>query len=161
MAQMFLPWWIIFLFFEQGDFKSQKEAAWAITNLTSGGTVEQISYVVQCGALKPLCDLLASKDTKLLHVLLDGVSNILQAADKVGQVEGISSMLEEVGGLDKIEQLQNHENQQVYKKAYDIIEKYFSEEGEDESLVPQAGAEANQYQFNTENIQNQSQGFSF
>ncbi|KAI8792170.1 importin subunit alpha-1-like [Biomphalaria glabrata] len=144
-----------------GDFKSQKEAAWAITNLTSGGTVEQISYVVQCGALKPLCDLLASKDTKLLHVLLDGVSNILQAADKVGQVEGISSMLEEVGGLDKIEQLQNHENQQVYKKAYDIIEKYFSEEGEDESLVPQAGAEANQYQFNTENIQNQSQGFSF
>ncbi|KAH9490909.1 Importin subunit alpha-1 [Bulinus truncatus] len=143
-----------------GDFKSQKEAAWAITNLTSGGTIEQISYVVQCGALKPLCDLLASKDTKLLHVLLDGLTNILQAADKVGQVDAISSMLEEVGGLDKIEHLQNHENQQVYKKAYDIIEKYFGEQGEDENLAPQGNEEANQYQFSTENI-NTTQGFSF
>lgn len=140
------------------DFKSQKEAAWTITNLTSGGTVEQISYVVQCGALKPLCELLASKDTKLLHVLLDGISNILQAADKVGQVEPICTMLEEMGGLDKIEQLQNHENQQVYKKAYDIIEKYFGEEGEDENLVPEGTANA--YQFSTENISS-TPGFTF
>ena len=26
----------------QGDFKAQKEAAWAVTNLTSGGTVQQV-----------------------------------------------------------------------------------------------------------------------
>jgi importin subunit alpha-1/8 len=68
------------LFFIQGDFKCQKEAAWAITNLTSGGTIEQISLVVQCGGLKPICDLLTSKDTKLLHVLLDGISNILEVS---------------------------------------------------------------------------------
>ena len=51
-----------------GDFKSQKEAVWAVTNLTSGGTVEQISGLVQAGALAPLCDLVASKDSKLLMV---------------------------------------------------------------------------------------------
>lgn len=31
---------------ETGDFKTKKEAAWAITNATSGGTAEQIRYLV-------------------------------------------------------------------------------------------------------------------
>ncbi|BFZ25262.1 hypothetical protein BsWGS_28301 [Bradybaena similaris] len=143
-----------------GDFKSQKEAAWAVTNLTSGGTLEQISYMVQCGGLKPLCDLLVSKDTKLLNVLLDGISNVLEAAEKVGQSEHVCVVMEEVGGLDKIEQLQNHENTQVYKKAYEIIEKYFSEETEDKELAPESDPDSAQFQFNTSNI-NAGQGFNF
>lgn len=30
----------------KADFKTRKEAAWAITNATSGGTVDQIKYLV-------------------------------------------------------------------------------------------------------------------
>ena len=59
-----------------GDHKSQKEAAWAVTNLTSGGTDEQIGALCEAGldekgeggALKAMCDLLAQKDEKTIVV---------------------------------------------------------------------------------------------
>ena len=63
-----------------------------------------------------------------------------------GQVEAVAAMVEECGGLDKIESLQNHENVEIYKLAYEIIEQYFSDDGEeDAALAPQATAEGFQF----------------
>jgi importin subunit alpha-2 len=73
----------------RGDFKAQKEASWAVTNLTSGGSVEQIVALCQNGVLRPFCDLLSAKDEKTVAVVLDGILNILNAADKLGEVEKV------------------------------------------------------------------------
>ena len=43
-------------------------------------------------------------------------------------------------GLDKIEYLQSHSNQDIYQKAYTMIDKYFSHDeagDEDNRLAPQ------------------------
>ena len=64
----------------QGEYKAQKEAVWAITNLTAGGTIDQIVEVVRQGALKPLCDLLVVKETKIITVILDAILNVLHVS---------------------------------------------------------------------------------
>jgi len=109
----------------KGDFKAQKEAAWAVTNLTSGGTVEQIIRLCSEGVLKPFCDLLAAKDEKTVNVVLDGLINILSTAEKLGETDKVALMVEECGGLDRVEALQSHENEAIYQKALQIIENFF------------------------------------
>lgn len=139
-----------------GDFKTRKEACWAISNATSGGLQkpDQIRYLVSQGCIKPLCDLLACPDNKIIQVALDGLENILkvgemdkEAADNrstEGQVNRYALFIEEAGGMEKIHDCQNNANEEIYMKAYNIIERYFSDEedaGADiEELAPQANA---------------------
>ena len=139
-----------------GDFKTRKEACWAISNATSGGLQkpDQIRYLVAQGCIKPLCDLLACPDNKIIQVALDGLENILkvgemdkEAADArapEAQVNRYALFIEEAGGMEKIHDCQNNANEEIYMKAYNIIERYFSDEedaGADiEELAPQASA---------------------
>ena len=80
-------------------------------------------------------------------MVLDGLNNMLKVAGQ--DVEAVAAMVEECGGLDKIESLQNHENVEIYKLAYEIIEQYFSDDvEEDANLAPQAGSDGFQFEPN-------------
>ncbi|OAD59509.1 Importin subunit alpha-2 [Eufriesea mexicana] len=120
---------------QSGDLKSQKEAAWAVTNLTSGGSVQQLAQLVQLGVLAPFCNLLDAKDWKTIIVVLDGLTNIFNAAAKMGEIERVAIMIEEIGGLDKLEALQNHDVEQVYQKATAMIDTFFSDADAEESTL--------------------------
>ena len=50
-------------------------------------------------------------------------------------------------GLDKIEFLQSHDNEEIYRKAFEIIEYYFSGEDEDDKLMPGIDQNTEQFQF--------------
>ncbi|KAH8415757.1 hypothetical protein KR009_001167, partial [Drosophila setifemur] len=108
---------------KKGDFKAQEEAAWAVTNTTTSGTPEQIVDLIEkYKILKPFIDLLDSKDPRTITVVQTGLSNLFALAEKLGGTKNLCLMVEEMGGLDKLKSLLQHENGEVYKKAYAIID---------------------------------------
>lgn len=121
---------------EKGEFQTQKESAWAISNLTISGNPAQVWQLIQAGAIAPFCDLLTCRDNQVINVVLDGIMNMLKMAGP--NVEQIANLIEECDGTAKIEVLQNHENVDIYKLAYDIIEQFFNDEGAEEAnIAPQ------------------------
>ncbi|XP_049883840.1 importin subunit alpha-1-like [Pectinophora gossypiella] len=134
------------------DIKCQKEAAWAITNVCLGGTPEQLDTLLSAGFLEPYCALLAAPDQRALTVVLDGLAHLLQAAVKYGQVEPLCLKLEEIGALDQMEALQQHENEEVYKKTVAILDTYFADQ---EDQTGQPAKTEQEYQFGTNPQDNQ------
>ncbi|GFY63794.1 importin subunit alpha-7 [Trichonephila inaurata madagascariensis] len=149
----------------KAEFKTKKEAAWAIANATSGGSPEQVRYLVDQQCIPPLCELLTVLDTKIIQVALNGLENILrlgeQDAKAQGTVNPYAVMIEGCYGLDKIEYLQSHENMDIYQKAFDIIEHYFGLDEEDPQLAPPVDPANQQFQFSAPDQNMPMGGYSF
>jgi len=117
------------------DFDVRKEAAWGISNATSGGAPKQIAYLVSQGVIEPLVNLLNVKDVKTINVALEGLENILASGQKDAEEnQGTNpyvDKIDEINGIDIIEDLQFHENVDIYKKAIGILEEYFGADDEE------------------------------
>lgn len=50
-------------------------------------------------------------------------------------VETVANLIEECEGLAKIERLQSHENVEIYKLAYEIIDQYFTDDVSDSFIT--------------------------
>ena len=69
--------------------------------------------------------------------------------------------IEDAEGVDKIEELQEHNNEEIYSKSIQILEEYFElEEEEVENLAP-AVAEGGQYAFGQQGGAAPNGGFQF
>ena len=131
---------------EVAEYKTKKEACWAISNASSGGLQRPdiIRYLVSQGCIKPLCDLLEIADNRIIEVTLDALENILKMGEADKEARGLNinenaDFIEKAGGMEKIFNCQQNENDKIYEKAYKIIETYFGEEEDavDETMAPQ------------------------
>ena len=115
------------------EWDVKKEAAWAVANMTTTATPEIVCKVVDAGAVGPLVQLLDVKDSKIVNVALEAVESILKTGRKCNR--DFAATLEEEGGIDMLEQLQQHESTKIYEKVLKILETYFGEEdGEEENI---------------------------
>jgi Armadillo/beta-catenin-like repeat len=56
---------------ENGDYATQKEACWALSNLATGGSQQCAALLVDEGAVGALCRFLTTKDTNLLIAIIE------------------------------------------------------------------------------------------
>lgn len=118
------------------EWDVRKEATWVVSNIATGGKEEHVHCLVELGAIEALCSVLDVADARITIVVLDAIEKIL----KVGQDSSRDyiGFVDECDGLDKIESLQEHQNNDIYEKVVGIIETYFGVEAEieDENILP-------------------------
>ncbi|CAA2969310.1 importin subunit alpha [Olea europaea subsp. europaea] len=125
---------------QSAEFEIKQEAAWVISNATSGGTHEQIKFLGHEGCIKPLCDLLVSpNEVETIRFCLAGLENILEVGeaekhqDNAEDVNVFAQMISDARGLQKIKNLQTHDDGNIREKAVKMLETYWQEE-DDEQL---------------------------
>lgn len=119
----------------EDDWDVRKEAAWVVSNVCTGGQTAHVQAIVAMGALKSLVSLLDVADVKIVSVALDALEAALQ---KGGEESEYDIAIDELGGVDLLEKLQEHENESIYEKAVKIIDTYYSgdDADDDENLAP-------------------------
>jgi len=142
------------------DFDIQKEAAWAIANATSGGTPDQIMVLARAGCIPPLCQMLSVQDAKVITVALEGLENFLKAGMSTANAMVVDFIVD-CGGHELIENLQNHPNDKIYKRAQAILDKYFVLEEEDTDMKPDIVGDAYAFGGPEQGHMTQGGGFNF
>lgn len=121
---------------ETEAWEIRKEAMWTLSNVATGGTDANIELLVELGGIGAVCGVLEMSDARIVSIALEAVENILVAGDRMGR--NYQCFVDEADGLDKIEGLQQHQNNDIYEKAVKIIENHFgADEVEDENLAPE------------------------
>lgn len=150
---------------DQAEFEIRKEAAWAISNATSGGTGQQIRFLVHQGCIPPLCDLLGVSDTKIITIALEGLENILKVGLTDSTANGthndMARHVAEADGLTKIEDLQQHSDNDIYEKCIRILETYFGVDDEEEMPALAPGMDGNQFTFGGGDMDGATPTFDF
>ena len=113
--------------------ETRKKACWAISDATFGGSPTQIRYLVDHGCIRPLCDFLTMTDNKIVQVALVGLDHILEAGEvdkEPGATNQYAIYVEEAGGVITIRNLQSHNDEDICKKAHNIMGDYFPDNDE-------------------------------
>ncbi|KAF4675874.1 hypothetical protein FOL47_007115 [Perkinsus chesapeaki] len=122
------------------EHEVRREAVWVICNLCTGGTAAQVRYVVDhYNAIPAICTVLEVKDSRIVQVALEAIETILklgsQEQEKTGEtMNRYLELLEECGGLGKIEELQEDHSKDVYERVVRILEGYCELEDENEAM---------------------------
>lgn len=110
------------------NWNIRRECIYIFTNLIANGKPNQVNIAVKQGCLKLLCQQLkTTKDDKMLKIALTAIHNALVISKKLDKFDEYSSIVDDYG-LTDIEEIQNHENYEIYTICVDIIEKFFQED---------------------------------
>jgi hypothetical protein len=121
-----------------GPHEVRKEAAWVLCNIVELGSDYQLQLLLDMTqAMDAFVDLLKpTTDTTVLALVLKSIQLIFQTSKRLGLE--YTEMFDDCGGLEPLEALQEHANDEIYTSVVSIIEEFFNcgEEEPDQNLVP-------------------------
>ncbi|RKP17758.1 ARM repeat-containing protein [Rozella allomycis CSF55] len=148
------------------DYKVKAQVCQVIANATSQKYKypDQTKYLVIQGSIKHLCDTLRIADAELVQILLEALENILEVGEHFKQINESSTNvykteIEEIGGLQTIEQLLNHDKNEISFKCQEIICNYFNEDDDLDLNVENQGQMI--FDFEPNSIKVPQNGFAF
>ena len=107
----------------------RKEACWVVCNIVCDSTNRtHHQKLIELGAVRHLCDVLVANEIHIVKNTLCALETLLK-----GDSANVRDLIDEADGIEKIEDLQNHSSAEIYKKASEIIEKYFGGEEVDDT----------------------------
>lgn len=119
------------------DLDVRKEAAWCICNACTVGSAHQVHTLVtdsRFSVIRILCEFIeTSQDTRTVLAVLDAIHAVLNTAGD--NLQSFAGLVEECGGLNRIEDLQHDQSEDVYKASVRILENFFAC-NQDEDAVP-------------------------
>ena len=110
----------------------RREAAWVISNVANSGKPIDVAAMVEGGVFESIVALLNSKEPKTCRLMLDALGDIFSKGSVLGRLEGWLLRFEEADGLEAVDDLQSHENSDVYEASTRLAEAYLAEDDEDD-----------------------------
>jgi len=117
--------------------RTLREACRAVSNATSAASADQVKYMVEHDTLGILCSLLEILDNQMIKFALEAIEDILNVGEpEMDQQQGVGAnpyavIVEEVGGMLSIQNLQRNDDTEIHEAAYRIMETFFADEDED------------------------------
>ncbi|KAI1719430.1 atypical arm repeat domain-containing protein [Ditylenchus destructor] len=131
-----------------GQYRSRRESVIALHTLLTHGSQETYAYIANWqdssvnSILEPLCDMLTVMDVETVMCALECIDHLLAlqvSQQKCGtsQNKSYKVIMEEVGGIDKLDFLLNSQNIDIYVLATSILDNYFEQNEEDKDINEQ------------------------
>jgi hypothetical protein len=109
----------------------RKEAIQVVCNIAHAPEDEVVEILVSHDGIEALVEALRVRiDDSVLLEALNAVEQLFKVGERAGAPYGL--MIDQWGGIDKLEALQNHGNDDIAGKAEDIVEQYLCEDEEEE-----------------------------
>ena len=138
---------------DKGDWNVQKEAVWALSNMITSGGDDVVHFAVASKVLAPMVRMLKVDDPKIITVALEAVGVVLECGSCPSDATGktYAELVEECGGVDALDALQQHANNDIYERSVELMETFYGACEEDENVAPVVAEGAKTFSFGSAN----------
>jgi Karyopherin (importin) alpha len=104
------------------------QACWVMYKIIKSSNESQAKQLYYLKAFETVCELLEDPEARILRIVLDCIYEFLRIGDQFLDQDGENFFvlaLGETKDLDKLENLQDHPQESIRKKALNILETFF------------------------------------